>query len=112
MTKVVINNCYGGFSISHACAEHMAELGDEEAKELLKVVVEDDYWYGDWRGVRHDPILVEAVENLGDKASGDCAYLVVVSIDCDRYIIKEYDGLEGVDTPEDINWVVVQPAEK
>jgi len=107
--KVVFNSCYGGFSISKKCAERMAERGNEEAKELLKVVVEDDYWYGGWDGDRHDPVLVEAVEKLGAEASGDCGSLAWVTIEGDRYIIKEYDGYESVVTPEDINWVVVQP---
>ncbi len=33
--KVVINNCFGGFSISKEAAEYMAELGCEVAKAEL-----------------------------------------------------------------------------
>lgn len=34
--KVVINSCFGGFSISKKAAEFMAELGNEQAKSELK----------------------------------------------------------------------------
>jgi len=110
--KVVCNRCFGGFSISRKCAEHMAQLGSEEAKELLKIVVEDDYWHAGWDGDRHDPILVKAVLELGPDADGDCADLRVVELEGDRYIIDEYDGIESVVEPSDINWIVVQSTEK
>jgi hypothetical protein len=46
---------------------------------------------------RHDPALIQAVEELGDKANGDHAELVVVNIpDGVEYTIEEYDGLEHV----------------
>jgi len=112
--KVVYNSCFGGFSISKKCAERMAELGSEEAKAMLQEHANDDmpFWHGGWDGDRHDPMLVEAIEKLGDEASGDCASLVRVTIEGDRYIISEYDGRESITTPEDINWVVVQSTEK
>jgi hypothetical protein len=34
--KIVINSCYGGFSISKKCAEYLAERGHETAKKELK----------------------------------------------------------------------------
>lgn len=34
--KVVINNCFGGFSISRECAELMEKLGCPQAKEELE----------------------------------------------------------------------------
>ena len=56
--------------------------------------------------------LLRQSRSLVDEADGDCASLAWVTIKGDRYIIREYDGLEGITTPEDINWVVVQPTEK
>lgn len=44
---------------------------------------------------REDPILIEVVEELGDKASGACGKLVIVEIPDDlHYIIDDYDGIE------------------
>jgi len=46
---------------------------------------------------RHDPALVQAVEELGDKANGKYAELAVVEIpDGVDYVIEEYDGNEHV----------------
>lgn len=46
---------------------------------------------------RHDPVLVQVVEEMGDKANGDHAELKVVEIPDDvNYIIEEYDGLEHI----------------
>ena len=58
--------------------------------------------------VRHDPILVQVVEELGDKASGDCAKLTVFETDSRMYRIDEYDGYESVATSyADDDWVIV-----
>jgi hypothetical protein len=46
---------------------------------------------------RHDPALVQAVEELGDKADGEYADLDVVEIPDDvNYIVEEYDGMEHI----------------
>lgn len=52
---------------------------------------------------RHDPILVQVVEELGDKASGEFSKLQVVEVD-GHYRINEYDGYESVETPYQIDW--------
>lgn len=57
---------------------------------------------------RHDKDLVAVVEELGDKANGYCADLKVVEINSNLYRIKDYDGAESIETPEDINWVKVE----
>lgn len=44
---------------------------------------------------REDPILIEVVEELGEKASGPFGDLKVVEIPDDLdYVIDEYDGIE------------------
>ena len=46
---------------------------------------------------RHDPALAQAVEELGDKANGAYAELVVIEIPDDiEYIVEEYDGMEHI----------------
>jgi hypothetical protein len=56
----------------------------------------DDYWSS--RDIkRDDPILIEVVEQLGDKASGGCAVLRIVEIPDDvEWTIEEYDGNEHI----------------
>ena len=44
---------------------------------------------------RHDPVLVQVVEGLGDKASDMFSQLCVVEVS-GRYYIEEYDGRESV----------------
>lgn len=100
--KIVINACFGGFSISRKAAEYMAERGSElAAKELAKTG--GGHWYGfgyvdESDGYdRSDPLLVEAVEVLGKQANGSMAELVVVSVpDGVAWHIEEYDGNEHV----------------
>jgi hypothetical protein len=46
---------------------------------------------------RHDPALVQTVEEMGDKANGTYAELTVIEIPDDvNYVIEEYDGMEHV----------------
>ena len=112
--KVIYNRCFGGFGISKVCAEWMAERGRAGAIELLKhdrewQEDENDMYHG-WHGGalncdRHDPLLVEAVEVLGESAHGEVAELKVhVLKHGNRYKIEQYDGMEKVVEPEDIKW--------
>ncbi len=108
--KVVINKTWGGFSISREAAEYMAEHGSERAKrELLsspkkmsKKELSGWYGYGHVEGMdggyeRTDPLLVEAVEVLGEKANGQYASLRVVEIPDDvEWYIHNYDGIESI----------------
>ena len=111
--KVVYNNCFGGFAISRACAERMAELGSKEAQQLVKDDV--DYpsdpsigFYGFLSDTsRHDSILVQAVEELGEDASGSMSDLRVYELSGDKYFIDEYDGSETVVEPPDVCWITV-----
>jgi len=60
-------------------------------------------WY-DHNVDRHDPILVQVVEELGDKASGDCAKLAIAVV-FGPYRIDEYDGSESVKQPDGYDWI-------
>ena len=53
---------------------------------------------------RHDPALVQVVEELGDKANGEYAKLVIEEV-YGSYRIDEYDGSESVMTSGDYNWI-------
>lgn len=79
--KIVINACYGGFSISEsvaACLNTSAYPLDED--------------------IRTDPRLVDMVERDAPAASGDCAKLVVVEIpdNTTDWELNEYDGYESI----------------
>jgi len=60
-------------------------------------------WYAD--GVdRHDPALVQVVEELGNKANGNYAELRIAEVS-GPYRIDEYDGSESVETPDSYDWI-------
>ncbi len=80
MKKIVINRCFGGFSLS------------EEAEKLIGAKS-----YMDYDEDRENPKLIEVVEKLGAAANGACANLRIVEIPEDvEYTIEEYDGIESV----------------
>lgn len=90
MRKVVINTCYGGFSLSKEAFELYCQKAGVEGETSL---------YDRCHGVpRDDTALVEAVEELGvEKASGVYARLKIVEIPDDvEWHIYEYDGNECV----------------
>ena len=82
MRKVVYNACFGGFGLNE------------------KALAGTDHKY-DWNIKRHDPILVQVVEegNAGHRFSD----LRIAEVS-DKYFINEYDGLETVVEPGDIEW--------
>jgi len=53
---------------------------------------------------RHDPVLVQVVEELGKKANGMCAQLAIAEVD-GPYRIDEYDGFESVETADSYAWI-------
>ena len=113
--KVVYNACHGGFSLSRKAVEKLIQLGVEGVAAELAVHDEafKDYPSLGNQGVRldldrHNPFLVQVVEELGAEASGDCAKLKIAELSGNKYIIDEYDGFESVSEPDDINWVVIE----
>lgn len=109
MTKVVYNNCYGGFSLSHEAMLRLAEL---KGIELTWEMEYDLYLY---KGLsnrpknRQDPHLVQVVEELGPAANGEYAKLAICEIPAGvRFRIDEYDGAESVMTIEDYDWEVAK----
>lgn len=105
-TKIVINACYGGFSLSPAAVRRAKELAPDDKRWQA---VDENYGFLEEGLRRHDPVLVRVVEEMEEAASGSCANLVIDEIE-GLYLIKEYDGFERVITPEDCkNWPWVDP---
>ena len=105
MVKVVYNRCFGGFGLSDEALKRLIELGCTE------VETDGGYYHLPCDFPRHHPLLVKVVEELGEKANGDFANLKIATIEDNRYIINEYDGQESVQTPDYINWVIVDDQE-
>jgi hypothetical protein len=59
-------------------------------------------WY-DRDVCRHDPALVQVVEELGEKANSECANLKIQEVN-GLYRIDEYDGTESVVAPDGYDW--------
>lgn len=100
MNKIVINGCFGGFSLSREAVEWL--------NEHYNMGIEIDERYPDLNYPninRYDPRLVECVETLGsNRASGKYADLEVVTIDGNKYMIDGVDGLETLYWPEMDSW--------
>jgi len=65
----------------------------------------DKQTWSDRNVARHDPILVQVVEELGDKADGMCAKLAIAEVS-GPYRIDEYDGSESVVEPDGYDWII------
>lgn len=84
--KVVINKCYGGFSLSKEGINRYA---------TLKNVDPDSFYCRDLP--REDSLLVQVVKELKEKANGRYAKLRIVEIpDNISWHIEEYDGIEWI----------------
>lgn len=106
--KIVINACYGGFSLS----DEAIQMYSDVKKLNLKMVPHEEFnmsmWYidgiqsnetyfSDYQIERNDKELVAIVELLGEKANGQHAELKIVEIPDDVvWDIHEYDGNEWV----------------
>jgi len=89
MPKVVVNTCYGGFSLSPDALERYKKYSQREKLE---------YGYTDDPKFRSDPHLVQVVLEMGDMAGGRVAQLGIADVpdDVTDFIIQEYDGKEWV----------------
>lgn len=85
LRRIVINDCYGGFSLSDAAVARYKEMTG----------VGDDFY--DRTIDRDDAYLVKIVRDMGADANGACANLKIVEIPADvAWHIGEYDGAEWV----------------
>jgi hypothetical protein len=112
MTKIVYNDCYGGFGLSDEAVEMYLQLKGFKYNKTpnrwganFSVEGWEDFYYRDID--RADPILVQVVETLGDKANGNCAKLEIEDIPAGTlYRITEYDGNESIETQYNVDWKV------
>ena len=93
--KIVINKCYGGFSLSEAVYK---ELGIEwDTYGYLSnedLGIKSDHY----NAYRSNEKLIKAIEKLGvEKSSGNLSELKIVEIpnNVDFYI-DDYDGIESI----------------
>lgn len=136
-TKVFYNACFCKFELSHTAIMRYAELKglkiypfvccqnnegsqyklvtDAEAEAAFLVHYCTTPEYSDtsvWPAhkiceVRHDPILIQVIEELGDRAAGECAELKIVEIESGTlYRIEEDDDSESVVTQSSRKWTV------
>ena len=109
-TDIVINVAFGGFCLPIDVVKRMAELGNPEAIEEVKRPSFNSKKYSCTmsKTPRHDPVLIQAVKEFGEKANTDLfCTLVVKTIQGDKYFIREHDGFETVIEPKDIKWIEV-----
>lgn len=92
-TKIVYNDCFGGFSLSKLALNFLKENSN----------FEEDYDF--YQLPRHHPLLVKCVELMGEKAGDNFASLKIKEIDSNLYIINDYDGMESIVTPDKIKWI-------
>lgn len=90
--KIVINTCYGGFGLSEEAIKWLEDRGVGDTYELS----------------RHDPLLVECVETLKEKANNPYSRLAVIEIDGNLYRVEEYDGKEWIEQPEKMEWIKIE----
>lgn len=85
MTKVAINNCWGGFDISSECLDLYNKMSGKKEKYGHNIE-------------RDDPNLIKAIEQIGeDKASDRLSKIKIIEIpDGIEYEIDDYDGMESI----------------
>ena len=116
MTKIVYNACFGGFGLSEAAMRRYAEIKgyefrvepDSEFQSFKNYFFNGERVYeSDMDEKRTDPVLAQVVEELGKAASGSYSELCVYELPAGtKYRIEEYDGLEHIETEDDIKWSV------
>jgi len=105
MTKIVLNRTYGGFELSDEAVNlynKKVSAPEKTSEDLKKFQTNKLVWSKEHNEYiyssdlyRDDPVLVEVVEELGDKANAKYSKLKIK--ECENYeyaIIKEYDGKE------------------
>lgn len=91
--------------------ERMKQKSTEEFASMTmkeRIAYNEAYSAQSWydRDVdRHDPVLVQVVEEMGDEASGEFAKLRIAEVS-GPYRIDKYDGFESVETPDSYDWII------
>ena len=111
MCKVVLNKCFGGFTLSREavlwlynnCEDCNLRKHINDTYRIRKSFCYKDpyksmvYTVSDWfKSNRHHNDLVAVVEKLGTRASGDRSQLSIEEACSDHYFIEERDGFESL----------------
>ena len=101
--KIVKNCCYGGFGLSvELKREYLKRSGISYTEEnsfmrSIDFIDEDGSYISFSEIPRDDALLVQLVEEMGEKADGEYADLVVVEVPDDvGWEIEDYDGMETI----------------
>lgn len=95
--EVIYNNTHGGFHKSRKAMD----LYNEKMSKLDKNFKPIEQYSYDWRYIkRHDPVLIEVFNELGNEFNGgsysNAAITNIPKKFQDSYEISEYDGLERI----------------
>ena len=102
-TRKVVICKYEGWDLSDRAVQRYEELSG-------KKYTRDRWDRAGHRFVeRHDPHLVQAVEELGEGAEC-CNVLTIVEIEGGRYriLVCDRSGDERIETPDSIKWVTIE----
>ena len=105
--KVVINTKVGGFNLSHEAIVaywtrkgHCIEFKPSEWAHHYSYTVDGEpIAASDGQIPRHDPVLIQVIEEMGDAAAVACyCKLKIVDIpdEVEYIIVDEYDGSEHI----------------
>jgi hypothetical protein len=109
--QVWIEDASWGFTVWLVAPEDRIPVKSEDAFHAMSMderiaynqAYSEQTWY--YRDVdRHDPALVQVVEELGKKAGGNYAKLAIAEV-YGSYRIDEYDGYESVETADSYVWI-------
>ncbi len=91
MQRIVINSCYGGFSLSQEAKKRLRELKHPLTLQETEFPISHEI-------ARDDKLLVQVLDELGSKASaGRGTKLEIIEIPDDvKWHIWEYDGWESI----------------
>lgn len=82
MSRVVINACYGGFGMSEEAVQLYEQLSGSSCPRYPQ---------------RADPVLIQVVEELGERASDQYSKLEIVNVpDHVEWTLGECDGKEWI----------------
>lgn len=98
--EIVINTCYGGYSLSQVAAEEVLKRKGipyrlQSYGQYSVPIVGDNWETVNDVVSRSDPVLVAVVREMGAMANGDCAKLKIVKYAIDTEI-SNFDGKESV----------------
>jgi hypothetical protein len=114
--KVAYDNSYGRFALSKKAVKLARILSGDENWGCIKLKTEkhikarfssgDSHHLSD-RVLRHDPILIQVIETLGEGANGGVSDLRIKEIQGNRYRINVDEGLESVITPDNEDYCMI-----